>query len=206
MVSMIQYSYTDEQITAWLKGLLSIAWVDGQFAPEEQALITSMMEQDLAPPIGLDAALTITPGELAGFLGKDPQLAENFLRTAVMVAIADGTYSPPEDELIHQFCAALGQEPKILEPLRLTLTQAIHTSPAPDRLLSPVQDWLDRLEVNDPRLARFLCRMIPAQCPFERDVTLFGRKVVHIPPMCCRTWRTIAMRMWRSIARCCLES
>ena len=26
--------------------------------------------------------------------------------------------------------------------------------------------------------------MIPSQCPFERDVTLFGKKVVHIPPMC----------------------
>jgi hypothetical protein len=26
--------------------------------------------------------------------------------------------------------------------------------------------------------------MIPPQCPFERDVTLFGHKVVHIPPMC----------------------
>ncbi len=26
--------------------------------------------------------------------------------------------------------------------------------------------------------------MIPAQCPFERDVVLFGRKIVHIPPMC----------------------
>jgi tellurite resistance protein len=185
MVSMIQYSYTDEQMTAWLKGLLSIAWVDGQFAPEEQALITSMMEQDLAPPIDLNTAMAITPGELAGFLGKDAQLAENFLRTAVMVAIADGIYSPSEDELIHQFCKALGQEPKILEPLRLTLTnQESLASHAPDRLLSPVQDWLDRLEVHDPRLARFLCRMIPAQCPFERDVTLFGRKVVHIPPMC----------------------
>jgi hypothetical protein len=26
--------------------------------------------------------------------------------------------------------------------------------------------------------------MIPAQCPFERDVKLFGDKVVHIPAMC----------------------
>jgi hypothetical protein len=26
--------------------------------------------------------------------------------------------------------------------------------------------------------------MIPAHCPFERDVVLFGRKVLHIPPMC----------------------
>jgi len=32
-------------------------------------------------------------------------------------------------------------------------------------------------------VSRFLVRLIPAQCPFERDVRLFGRKVVHIPPM-----------------------
>lgn len=47
-----------------------------------------------------------------------------------------------------------------------------------------VNAWLDRLDVDDPRLARFLCNLIPAQCPFERDVTLFGRKLVHIPAMC----------------------
>jgi tellurite resistance protein len=184
MVSMIQDSYTDEQMTAWLKGLLSIAWVDGHFAPEEQSLITAMMEQDLIPAAGL-GTIAITPAELAGCLGQDPQVVENFLRTAVMVAIADGTYSPSEDQLIHEFCEALGQHPKILEPLRLTLTnQSVLPSVSPDRLLSPVQDWLDRLEVKDPRLARFLCQMIPSQCPFERDVTLFGRKVVHIPPLC----------------------
>jgi hypothetical protein len=104
---------------------------------------------------------------------------------AVMVAIADGTYSSPEDVLLHQFCTALGQQPKILEPLRLTLTPQINgASSFPPHLLSPVQDWLDHLEVQDPRLARFLCKMIPPQCPFERDVTLFGRKIVHIPPLC----------------------
>ncbi len=37
---------------------------------------------------------------------------------------------------------------------------------------------------TNPRVARFLCKMIPSQCPFERDVTLFGHKIVHIPPLC----------------------
>jgi tellurite resistance protein len=186
MVSMIQYSYTDEQITGWLRGLLSIAWADGHFAQEEQALITTLMEQDLFPTIDLESAITISPTELAEILGQDPQIAENFLRTAVMVAIADGTYSPPEDELLHQFCTALGQQPEVLEPLLLTLSDRVDcASPSsPEHSLSPVQDWLDHLEVQDPRLARFLCKMIPSQCPFERDVTLFGRKIVHIPPLC----------------------
>jgi tellurite resistance protein len=186
MVSRIHYSYTDEQITVWLKGLLSIAWADGQFTTEEQALISTLMEQDLCPSIDLKSAIAISPAELTEVLGPDPQMAENFLRTAVMVAIADGTYSPPEDELLHQFCAALGQKPEVLEPLRLTLSDRVNSAStlSPERLLSPVQAWLDHLEVQDPRLARFLCKMIPSQCPFERDVTLFGHKIVHIPPMC----------------------
>jgi Mo-dependent nitrogenase C-terminus len=40
------------------------------------------------------------------------------------------------------------------------------------------------MRVQDPQVAHFLCRLIPSQCPFERDVVLFGKKVVHIPPMC----------------------
>jgi hypothetical protein len=56
-------------------------------------------------------------------------------------------------------------------------------APRPDAL-TPLRHWLDGLDIQDPRVARFLCKMIPSQCPFERDVTLFGRKIVHIPPLC----------------------
>jgi hypothetical protein len=55
--------------------------------------------------------------------------------------------------------------------------------PHPD-LLHPLKDWLDGLEMHDPRLARFICKMVPPQCPFERDIVLFGHKLVHIPPLC----------------------
>ncbi|KYC39266.1 nitrogenase [Scytonema hofmannii PCC 7110] len=51
-------------------------------------------------------------------------------------------------------------------------------------LLSPVRQWLDSIAIDNAKLAHFLCRLIPAQCPFERDITLFGRKLFHIPPMC----------------------
>jgi hypothetical protein len=50
--------------------------------------------------------------------------------------------------------------------------------------LDPLRRWLDGFRPEDPLVARFLVRLIPSQCPFERDITLFGRKVVHIPPMC----------------------
>ena len=44
--------------------------------------------------------------------------------------------------------------------------------------------WLDNIEISDPKLARFLSKVIPAQCPFERDIKLFGHSVAHIPPLC----------------------
>lgn len=51
-------------------------------------------------------------------------------------------------------------------------------------LLNPIRQWLDGVEIHDRQLARLICKVIPAQCPFERDIILFGRKVAHIPPMC----------------------
>jgi hypothetical protein len=51
-------------------------------------------------------------------------------------------------------------------------------------LLDPLKNWLDDMKIEDPRLARFICKMVPSQCPFERDIVLFGRKIVHIPPLC----------------------
>jgi hypothetical protein len=132
----------------------------------------------------------IEPEELAAILGKGTPAAENFTRTAVMVAIANGTYSPSEDQVMQHLYTALEQPQDILESLRHTLAPSEEISslapqeaPAHD-VLYPLRDWLDGLEIHDPRLARFLCKMIPPQCPFERNITLFGRKIVHIPPLC----------------------
>lgn len=55
--------------------------------------------------------------------------------------------------------------------------------PAVD-ILQPLRQWLDQIEVRNPQLAHRLCQVIPAQCPFERDINFFGRKLFHIPPMC----------------------
>lgn len=51
-------------------------------------------------------------------------------------------------------------------------------------LLQPLRQWLDGIEIRSPQLAEFLAKAIPAQCPFERDIILFGRKIAHIPPLC----------------------
>lgn len=47
-----------------------------------------------------------------------------------------------------------------------------------------IAEKLDAIEIHNARTAHFFCRLIPAQCPFERDVCCFGRVLFHIPPMC----------------------
>ena len=51
--------------------------------------------------------------------------------------------------------------------------------------LNPLRKWLDHIEIKNPKLAKFLCKLIPSQCPFERDITFFSRRIsLHIPLMC----------------------
>ena len=195
MTNVIQSNYTSEQIVAWLRGLLSVAWADGNFDSQEQKLIAALTQDECDSSLDICSLEPIAANELANALGEDTGAAENFLRTAVMVAIADGTYSISEDQLLHQFCQALGQQEEVLKALRHTLydhnanqesvaTPVDLTTQAQVDVLYPVRDWLGGLEIGDPKVARFLCKMIPPQCPFERDVKLFGRKIVHIPALC----------------------
>lgn len=51
-------------------------------------------------------------------------------------------------------------------------------------LLQPLRQWIDAIEIHSPKLAHFIAKSIPAQCPFERDIVVFGRIIAHIPPMC----------------------
>jgi Mo-dependent nitrogenase C-terminus len=50
-------------------------------------------------------------------------------------------------------------------------------------LLQPIAQKLDAIEIQNAEAAHFFCRLIPSQCPFERDLRCFGW-TVHIPPMC----------------------
>ncbi|NET59695.1 MAG: nitrogenase [Symploca sp. SIO2E6] len=50
--------------------------------------------------------------------------------------------------------------------------------------LGSARQWLDQIEVDNPKQAHYLCRLIPSQCPFERDIKLFGHTLLHIPPLC----------------------
>jgi hypothetical protein len=65
------------------------------------------------------------------------------------------------------------------------VTALYSRSSEPDRdILQPLRLWIDNIKVSDRTIAHRLCKLIPAQCPFERDVKLFGKTLFHIPPMC----------------------
>jgi tellurite resistance protein len=182
-------TYTDAQMAVWLRGLLAMAWADGDFSTAERATIIDLTKTELAVQIDLIHLDPISPDELAASFGRNSQIGENFLRTAMMVAVADGVYSPAEAALLREFHQALNIDIQVLTALKSTMIS--DTNPALgvtnaqklDALL-PVREWLDGLEIQDPRVARLLCKFIPSQCPFERDITLFGHKIVHIPPLC----------------------
>lgn len=206
MANTVKSAYTSEQITAWLRGLLTIAWADGNFDEGERQMIASLTQAEFTQASVEMLFEPIAPEELAVILGKGTPTAENFLRTAVMVALADGIYSFCEHDLLSQFGKALGLNLEALSALRHTV-EAVNSdgkvvSPAQPLgikgnapavghphgyhkdVLQPVKDWLEAWDIHEPRVAHFICKMIPPQCPFERDVKLFGHKLVHIPPMC----------------------
>lgn len=194
MLAVTESPYTQEQIKVWLRGLLTLAWADGDFNDEEKALIATITEEELAPELDFEHFEPVTPEEVAQVLGANLPMAENFLRMAVMVSLADGVYSVEEDTQLQALCQALNLQGTVLASVRSTLYSprpqdgAVIGLQPPDGTkidpLKPAREWLDQLEVHDPRLARFVCKLIPSQCPFERDVVLFNKKLVHIPPMC----------------------
>jgi hypothetical protein len=54
-------------------------------------------------------------------------------------------------------------------------------------VINPLQllrQRLDSLEIRNYKLAQFLCRIIPSQCPFERKIKLFNQTILYIPPLC----------------------
>jgi hypothetical protein len=173
----------------WLSALHQLALADGDFSPAERTLLEEELRRELP---GLGLADLHRPGAeaLVHRFGAGTPLAEEFLRTAVLVALADGHLSPIELEWLRHWSDVLQVGREVIdELLRAPASRdgsvdiRCDTDQEPG-LLDGVRRWLDGVEPSDPVVARFLVRLIPAQCPFEREVTLFGWKLVHIPPMC----------------------
>lgn len=74
-------------------------------------------------------------------------------------------------------------QPIILHTLISPISENHQASQKSD-LLQPIRQWLDEVEIQNRKLAKFIAKLIPAQCPFERDIMIFGRKIAHIPPLC----------------------
>ncbi|MBW4623260.1 MAG: Mo-dependent nitrogenase C-terminal domain-containing protein [Cyanosarcina radialis HA8281-LM2] len=51
-------------------------------------------------------------------------------------------------------------------------------------LLQPLRKWLEAIEVEDPKFARLLCKLIPSQCPFAKEIKFCQRTILRIPPLC----------------------
>ncbi|MEA5479370.1 Mo-dependent nitrogenase C-terminal domain-containing protein [Pseudanabaena galeata UHCC 0370] len=177
--------YTQSQISAWLRGLMSVALADNEYSEQERTLFDQISHSDeWGEEITISNFEPISAQDLVDALGSDRAVGENFLRMAVMMALADGQYTDTEDQVIQGFCKALNQEVKPINDLRKNLeTNSQHEEHHPS-VLEPVKEWLDHMDIHDSRLANLICKVVPAQCPFERDVVLFGRKIMHIPAMC----------------------
>lgn len=51
-------------------------------------------------------------------------------------------------------------------------------------LIHSASQFLESIEIHNSRIAHLLCQIIPARCPFERDIKLFNYTILHIPPLC----------------------
>ncbi|MCP9850572.1 Mo-dependent nitrogenase C-terminal domain-containing protein [Cyanobium sp. Morenito 9A2] len=155
-----------------LVALHQLALADGDFSAEEARLLAEQLGTDLAQK-PWQASPDVSDADLLSVLARGTPEAENFLRTAVIVALAEGHLSREEFALIQHWSALL------------EVGGAVLTGLHPEgEALDGVRRWLDGLNPHDPAVAGFLVHLIPAQCPFERDIILFGHKVVHVPPMC----------------------
>ncbi len=165
----------------FLRMAVMVALVDRSYSESEDALLRSYC---CALGVKTDA-LDLLHRTLSDLSNEAP--AEDVARSA------DSEPSPPE------FCmnpSSNSFQSDSLQSNSLQQTSSpLTASPAsqsssllqPDsssNVLDPVRDWLDKMDIHDPKIAHFLCKIIPPQCPFERDVTLFGRKIAHIPAMC----------------------
>jgi hypothetical protein len=60
--------------------------------------------------------------------------------------------------------------------------------PLPMASRPPVIAWLQQqlraIEIRTPHQARWICRLVPASCPFARDIRWGQFTLLHIPPLC----------------------
>lgn len=163
----------------WLAALHQMALADGDVSPQERRVLEQALAHDL-PGESLDGLHLPGDGALLHRLGHGTPEAEDFLRSALVVALADGKLSMSELALLQHWSDLLGVGQDVLADLHGAETPCGD----PDTTLQRLRSWLDAQAPRDPAVARLMIRLIPAQCPFERDVVVLGHRLLHIPPMC----------------------
>lgn len=51
-------------------------------------------------------------------------------------------------------------------------------------IFAPLRRWLDNIEIENSAIAHRICKSIPSQCPFAREIKFLGQTILKIPPMC----------------------
>jgi tellurite resistance protein len=99
------------QAEAIAQGLIAVAKADGQIHEREAALIAEFFSSVTERPIDMAALERADPVDGAFLAATLPSvdLRDLFLKTAVLLAYADGNYSAAESKVIASFAAALGQ-------------------------------------------------------------------------------------------------
>jgi tellurite resistance protein len=99
----------DDQAEAIARGLYAVARADGDVHEREAALIADFYAQVDADPAAFSAlqrAPRIEPAALALAL-PDAALRQLFVKTALLLAYADGTYSAGESKVVAEYARAL---------------------------------------------------------------------------------------------------
>jgi Mo-dependent nitrogenase C-terminus len=66
----------------------------------------------------------------------------------------------------------------------LPIQSDLQKQPESFNILNPIRHWINNCPINNKLTAHRICKFIPAQCPFERDIRFLGYTVLHIPPLC----------------------
>ena len=66
----------------------------------------------------------------------------------------------------------------------MTSTQIQNRNLKTINLWQILQQWLSNWQIKSEKTARRIVKLIPAQCPFAREIRLFNRVMLRIPPLC----------------------
>ena len=99
MNSHPEIQITAEQGQMMARGLMAVARADGSVDERELGLIRSLV------PEGSPELPDVAPEELAGVIGSG-EAGQLFLKSCLLVALADQAYSEPEKSLIARYAEA----------------------------------------------------------------------------------------------------